>query len=347
MIQKKFLIIGAGIAGISLSKYLIDAGASVTLIDSGVNRSSVVAAGMINPIVFRRMTKSWRVDEFIPFAEDFYTNFGKACKQQFFFPITIRRMFSTEQERNFWLEKQELEAFSPYLIKVTKEDEHYSSAINIHGSGRVKNASYVSTVPFLEGVKKWLSERITILQETVDYSAIEPENSTYKNEKFDGIFFCEGVEVRHNPWFGSIPINPTKGETITIKSSEIPENESLNRKCFILPVGNSQFRVGATYAWDTYNDDLTEEGKNEMVENLSYLTNANYSIIGQTAGIRPTTLDRRPIMGRHEVYSNLFIFNGLGAKGYMLAPLLAKEMVEYVLEGKELDKEMRYSRLKK
>lgn len=347
MIQKKFLIIGAGIAGISLSKHLIDAGVTVTLIDSGVNRSSAVAAGMINPIVFRRMTKSWRVDEFLPFAEEFYINLGKACEQQFFFPITIRRMFSTEQERNFWLEKQELEAFKSYLTKVSKEDEQFAGAINIHGSGRIKNASYVSTVPFLEGVKKWLSERLSLLQETIDYSAIDPVESTYKGEKFDGILFCEGVEVRHNPWFGTIPINPTKGETITIKSSEIPENESLNRKCFILPIGNSEFRVGSTYVWDTYNSNLTEEGKNEMVENLSCLTTANYSIIGQTAGIRPTTLDRRPIMGRHEVYPNLFVFNGLGAKGYLLAPLLAKEMTEYVLEGKELGKEMLYSRLKK
>lgn len=347
MTQQKFLIVGAGIAGISIAKHLVDSGTSVTLIDNGINRSSAVAAGMINPIVFRRMTKSWRVDEFLPFAQDFYTKLGEECGEQYFFPITIRRMFSTEQERNFWLEKQEMEPFSPYLSKVTKEDREYDGAINIHGSGRVKNASYVSTVSFLEGMKKWLGERITILQETVDYSSIDPDKSTYKGEKFDGIIFCEGVEVRHNSWFETIPINPTKGETITIESSEIPENESLNRKCFLLPIGNSQFRVGATYVWDTYNSDLTEEGKNEMVENLSCLTNAKYSIIGQTAGIRPTTLDRRPIMGKHETFPTLFVFNGLGAKGYLLAPLLAKEMVEYILEGKELDKEMRYSRLKK
>lgn len=347
MVQKNFLVIGAGVAGICISRHLINSGHSITLIDSGINRSSAVAAGMINPIVFRRMTKSWRVDEFVPFAEDFYRSFGEETNSEFFFPLTIRRMFSTLQERNFWLEKQELETFSPYLSKVSPEDDMYENAINLFGSGRVKNASYIATTDFLNATKDWLRDKATVITDTVDYSQIDPETVKYKGEKYDGIIFCEGVEVRHNPWFGTIPINPTKGESIVIKSNKIPENESLNRKCFILPIGNSQFRVGATYVWDTYNDDLTKEGEEEMIDNLSYLTKANYSIIGHSAGIRPTTLDRRPILGKHEAFSGLYVFNGLGAKGYMLAPLLAKEMVQFILEDKILDKEIMYSRLKK
>jgi glycine/D-amino acid oxidase-like deaminating enzyme len=142
-----------------------------------------------------------------------------------------------------------------------------------------------------------------------------------------------------------MPINPTQGEILTITSENIIEIESLNRKCFILPIGNHHFKVGSTYIWDTYDSAITTTGKAEIEKNITYLTDSTYEVIAQNAGIRPTTLDRRPLIGAHMDYPNLHIFNGLGAKGYMLAPLLAKEMVDHILDGNLLDKETSISRL--
>jgi glycine/D-amino acid oxidase-like deaminating enzyme len=345
MTQQKILIIGAGISGIALAKHFIDRNHSITIIDSGINRSSVVAAGMINPIVFRRMTKSWRVDEFLTYLEHFYTSFEKECGETFFIPITIRRLFSSEQERLLWIERQDNDSFNEYIYPITEADNQFDEAINQFGSGRVKRSAYIATSIFLEATKNWIRKTHTLLQENLNYLDIDPKNGTYKGQKYDHIIFCEGVEVRHNPWFLNMPINPTQGETLTITSKEIIETESLNRKCFILPIGNHQFKVGSTYIWDTYNSNITEAGKVEIEKNITFLTNSPYEIIEQNAGIRPTTLDRRPLIGTHPSYSNIHIFNGLGAKGYMLAPLLAKEMVEHILDGKPLDKEVSISRL--
>lgn len=91
--MQKILVVGGGLAGSSLSFQLSRMGCKVTLIDSGVNVSSRVAAGMINPLVFRRMTKSWRVDEFIPYAVDFYQSIEQLTNSSFFHPVTIRRFF--------------------------------------------------------------------------------------------------------------------------------------------------------------------------------------------------------------------------------------------------------------
>ncbi len=345
MEQQKILIIGAGISGIAIAKHFIDRGHSITLIDSGINRSSIIAAGMINPIVFRRMTKSWRVDEFLPYLESFYTQFEKECNESFFIPITIRRMFSTEQERSLWIERQSTENFQDYIFPLTESDDKYDAAFNQFGSGRVKRSAYISTSIFLESTKKWISQYHTLITDTINYTNIDPAQSTYNGNVYDHIIFCEGVEVRNNPWFQNMPINPTQGETLTITSDSIIDNESLNRKCFILPIGNNEFKVGSTYVWDTYNSDITVAGRAEIEKNITYLTDSPYTIIDQNAGIRPTTLDRRPLIGTHPSFSNLHIFNGLGAKGYMLAPLLAKEMVEHILDGKLLDKEISISRL--
>jgi glycine/D-amino acid oxidase-like deaminating enzyme len=347
MTQQKFLIVGAGVAGITLAKHLIDAGHHITLVDSGNNRSSAVAAGLINPMVFRRMTKSWRLDEFSPFAIDFYTNWEQACNTQFYHPITIRRMFSSEQERGYWLKKQSNPDYQDYLTEVNEEDETYSLAKNDFGTGRVKRSSFISPKEFLAKGKEWIEQNNTVRQEQVDYSVIDPESGTYKGVNYDGIVFCEGVEIRHNPWFNHVPINPTKGETLTIESSSITETESLNRKCFILPIGDGKFRVGATYVWETYEDELTEEGKNDLIEKIQVLTDEPFEVIGHHAGIRPTMLDRRPILGRHPDYPSLYVYNGLGTKGYMLAPLLSKEMADFILHETEVDKEVSLGRFSK
>jgi len=347
MSQQKFLIIGSGIAGISLAYQLIKSNQKVTLVDSGVNFSSKVAAGMINPIVFRRMTKSWRVDEFLPFAEEFYTTLEKETKSSFFHPIKIRRIFSSQQEKGYWLDKQNKDDFKAYLNVVNESDLSFKPELCPLGTGRVSGASYVATEPFLESAKNWLREKADIHNEQVNYADIDPVNLTYKDEQYNAVIFCEGASIHLNPWFSEIEIQPTKGETLTIHSTSMNENESLNRKCFLLPIGEHKFRVGATYVWDTNNSEITEEGAEELKEKLSYITTDPYTIIDQHAGVRPTTYDRRPIMGKHAEFSGLYLFNGLGTKGYMIAPLLAKEMVDFMLYGTPMDKEVSLTRFSK
>ena len=43
-------------------------------------------------------------------------------------------------------------------------------------------------------------------------------------------------------------------------------------------------------------------------------------------------------MGTHPTMKNYHYFNGLGAKGYMLAPRLSFEFAEYLLKNKALNK---------
>lgn len=69
-----------------------------------------------------------------------------------------------------------------------------------------------------------------------------------------------------------------------------------------------------------------------------------YTVVDHKVGMRPTVSDRRPVLGMHPEHKGLFIFNGLGTKGYMLAPLLSFEMAEYMANGKPLHKEVEYTR---
>ena len=183
--------------------------------------------------------------------------------------------------------------------------------------------------------------------EKIQYTDIDPENARYKGEQFAKIIFCEGYHGLENPWFNYLPLQATKGETLTILSEEISRTESLNRKCFTLPVKDAIYRVGATYAWDDPTLHTTEEARTELIAHLQNLTPGNFEVIDQEAGIRPTVLDRRPLMGRHTNFPGLYIFNGLGTKGYLMAPLLAHEMSDFLLDEKILDREIDIQRYQK
>ncbi|MFA7275018.1 MAG: FAD-dependent oxidoreductase [Crocinitomicaceae bacterium] len=338
--MKHFLIIGGGIAGTCAAFQFLERNCKVTLVDSGENHSSLVAAGQINPIVFRRMTKSWRVDDFLPFARNFYEQLEKSTGLSIIADKPIRRLFAHEQERDEWLKRQEKPEFAPYLKTLTAEDMNFSKAKNSCGSGLVKQSFYVQSDHFLSGMRDTISthENGTWLQEKMEYAAIDPTNSTWKGVSYDGVLFCDGYLNCNNPYFNFLDVDQTKGEVLTIES-DIYAAESLNRKCFVLPQENGQYRVGSTYEWDCADLQPTEKARLEIEENLRSLVDNDFTVVKHLAGIRPTTKDRRPIMGEHPEIQDFYIFNGLGAKGYLLAPLLGKEMIEFILDKKPLHEE--------
>jgi len=345
--EKKYLIVGSGLAGISVAYHLIEKGFNVTMINNQENHSSLVAAGQINPLVFRRMTKSWRVDEFLPYAKTFYKDLEQKTSEEFYIPKTIRRLFSSAHEKELWLKKEDRIDFEPYMTKINSEDESYNLVKNEFGSGRIKQSSYVVAQKFLAGSLLWISKFGKISNETFDYDELNPSTGVYRGEEYDKIIFCEGYLNKNNPWFKHLPVETTKGEVLSFKSNHLPEEESLNRKCFILPIGKDVYRLGATYVWETENLEKTEKGKEELLAKYAMLSNDPIEILSHQVGIRPTSPDRRPIVGIHSEYEKLAIYNGLGTKGYMISPLLSREFIAFLIDGKELDKEIRLERFQK
>lgn len=340
--EKHFLIVGAGLSGLCVAIQLERRGYRVTLVDNGINHSSIVAAGMINPLVFRRMNKSWRVDDFLPFINTFYSALEQQTGEAFFHPVIIRRMFSSQQEREMWIEKETTPEFESYMHPITAEDDTYSLAINDFGSARLKGSCYIDTHRFLPAIKKFLNQRVQFLHEEFDYHGLN--NTQYKGIVYSDVIFCEGFMGKNNPWFSDLPLGQTKGETLLIRSESLPEDVSLNRKCFVLPKGNKTFKIGSNYQWNTIDPTPSDSGKETILNNLAHLTKEAVEVLEHSAGIRPTTIDRRPLIGTHQHNKNYHLFNGLGSKGYMIAPLLSNEFVEYLLDGKEINPEANIER---
>jgi len=342
----RILIFGAGLAGTCLAHQLLRRGQEVLIMDAGENHSSSIAAGMVNPMVFRRMNKSWRLDEFMQDAPAFYQEIGSEIGQEVFHPIVIRRFFSSEQEKQLWEERQELTEYQPYLEKLTSEDLQHQGATNLFGSGRVKQSFWIDAQQWVAQNSKYFREKGLLSTEEFEPECWEPSTRSYRNITYDQVIFCLGYRQKTEATFSFLPLQQTKGQTLLIQSAVLPENESLNRKCFVLPMGGKQFKVGATYEWNNASLETTLEAEEQLLNMLASLGNYDPQILEQKAGVRPTVLDRRPLMGEHPAYQGVYVFNGLGTKGYMMAPTLASELADFILEQKPLNPETDIRRFK-
>ena len=77
-----------------------------------------------------------------------------------------------------------------------------------------------------------------------------------------------------------------------------------------------------------------------LIEKLKKVINVPYTIISQSAGIRPTVAGRRPLVGIHPNYKKLIVLNGLGTRGVMIGPTIAKNLFNHLEYDEELDKEI-------
>lgn len=341
---KKALIFGAGLAGTCLAHQLISNGIDVKIVDNGSNHSSAIAAGIVNPMVFRRMNKSWRLDDFLPEAQAFYLKTEQLLGTKFYHPIVIRRFFSSQEERESWQSRSEDKPYESYLEQLTISDLQHIGALNTFGSGRVKNAFWVDAAKWIDQHFAYFRQLGLLLQTDFNAQLWDPKFLKYDGQTYDFVVFCMGYRQKDEATFSYLPLQQTKGQILLIESKLINETESLNRKCFVLPSGEGRFRVGATYEFNNPTLHVTEEARTVLLDNLASLGAYQPTVIGQSAGVRPTVLDRRPLMGKHPKYEGVYIFNGLGTKGYMMAPTLARELAAHMLENIPLHPETNISR---
>jgi glycine/D-amino acid oxidase-like deaminating enzyme len=134
-----------------------------------------------------------------------------------------------------------------------------------------------------------------------------------------------------------LKFKPAKGEVLTIYCKELKIKSIINKDFFILPLQQpNYFKVGATYNWTDLSDNTSSEARNYLTEKIKLLIPFTFEIVKQEAGVRPATIDRRPLIGFHQTHKNLGVFNGFGTKAVMLAPYFSKHFCDYMENKTEL-----------
>ena len=190
--MKNVLIIGGGIAGGSLALQLIEQNINVTVLDRGQNYSSVIASGMVNPMVFRRMNLSWRAAEMLPYARSFYNDLEQKFGIEFLADLKIRRFFSSDQERGYWEKKQHQSGYNDFLTVHSDFHKQVPNAKSEFGSGLVKSAFWIRSEVFMTGLHDYLSKQGVLNTAFFNENLFNASKLTYGSEKYDAVVFCCG-----------------------------------------------------------------------------------------------------------------------------------------------------------
>ncbi|MFT3793340.1 NAD(P)/FAD-dependent oxidoreductase [Flavobacterium sp.] len=340
-----YLIVGSGLAGIAFSETALQHGKSIRVFDNHSQQSSSVAAGLYNPVILKRFSGLQQAQQQLYAMQRFYEilepKIGVVVNHRM--PI-LRKFFSVEEQNNWFTasDKPNLSAFlSTELIH-----QQYPGIESPFGFGEVLQTGYVDTARLVQSYREYLSSHNWFDGSGFDYSQLEitADFVRYKDIEARQIVFAEGFGIKHNPYFNYLPLNGTKGELMIVRAPELKLDAIVKGNVFVLPIGNDLFKIGATYNWEDKTNEPTAEGRKELVEKANEILHCDYEIVSHLAGIRPTVKDRKPLLGTHPQYQNLHVFNGLGTRGVMLAPLMAQILFESIEEGKTIDRELRIER---
>lgn len=291
------------------------------------------------------MVKTWMADKLFSYLHDHYRMVEALTEEKFFHSMPLYRPFISIEEQNEWMSKSAEPLFEPYIESVFTQPA-FANVNDVYGGLLLKQCGYLDTTRYIESVRKLVERDAIFLTEDAKDSdlTVHPGGVQYKNYQADRIIFCNGTHA--NRWFGWLPIRPLKGETIRIQSSA-PQKLIINRGVYMVPASSEgEWRVGATYNFQDVTPNVTENARQELIEKMKELVSFPFNIVGQEWGLRPTTPDRRPILGKHPEFGSVWIFNGMGTKGVSLTPFFSEVLIHSIENDAPLNKEVDIERYK-
>jgi tRNA 5-methylaminomethyl-2-thiouridine biosynthesis bifunctional protein len=351
------IIIGAGINGCCSAYYLHQAGLKVALIDQdGIASGGSGAAGaFISP----KISKAGELKEIMGYAHIEALEFYTTHFPKFTLTKPLLHIANSPQEA------EKLEYFKrETFLHHTQIDEELISLL----TDEVSDDSYIY---FSEGAVVDAQGVCNKMVEGIDFYFFKADKLIHTDEMWQiGKIRAKYLVLSIGAYPKLLPIDYVGlrgiwGHRIDIKTStHIPC--ILHHHVSISPTINDSVAIGAThdvhyspFSGETYD---VEQGRNVLLEKASKtLKLNNINIINDYMGLRSGSNDYLPMLGnlvdaemtlnkfphlRHGqsvdpteyiYYPNLTMINGSGGYGFVLAPYLAKQLKEFIVDEKEID----------
>jgi tRNA 5-methylaminomethyl-2-thiouridine biosynthesis bifunctional protein len=351
------VIIGAGINGCSVAYEFIKEGKRVILFDTkGIASGGSGAAGaFISP----KFSKAGELKEIInsafTYSYDFYAkNFPNSFKQA--------------QLLHLAKDEAEDETLRIYKKNTTLPLLKMSASTKMQLSKEAKEREYISInagVVDAQSVCNDMACGAKFVQEKVD-SLVYNDDFWVINESYS----AKNVVLATGAYDMLIPepyikLRGVWGHRIDVKTSTKNDN-SIHQFVSISPAQEGKLAIGATHnvhyhpqknreAYDV------EQGRKELLKKASQtISLENATVVKDYTGLRSGSFDYMPLVGslvlsketlltcknilhvkkpdfkEYMYYPNLFMLNGSGGYGFVLAPYLAKILTDNILHGKAI-----------
>ncbi len=318
--QAKWILVGQGLAGTCLAWALWQRGVKFLVVDRGVGGSSRIAAGMVNPITGKNFEPSWRIEEFLPEALGFYAWVEERLGQQIWRPFPVLRLAGSAKEWRKIVSKLELAHVAPWVLGEVAVSQVWAGAVELRGGG------WLDTRAFLDGSRAFF-EALGCYQSGDFVTANQSQQ----------VIHCDGAAGLLAGHCG--PSRCAKGEILSVRASDWDETHiRIGAGGWLIPQGQRIFKVGSTYEWLELDEVPTAKARLRVEEIASRLGGEGFEVIHHQAGIRPILRRSEPLIG--PLKEGAWMFNGLGSKGSLYAPGMARRLVSWLLDGTEPEPEV-------
>lgn len=323
--DKPITIVGHGIAGCVMAMTLWRKNIPFQLVGTSLpGEASMASCGLIAPVTGRRYVKAWKIETYIETSKDFYGWTEKVLGKSFFNEIEIVRFLTNTEAAKAWEHRLSDPEYSQYISM-----KKYASIDVLKKPYGILTGGYrLDTPKWLNAVRAFLAKKDLM---TIPEQPVEIQNHN------DNVFILATGAADHNLAHGIIP---NKGEALIVRLPKWKIPVIMKDEIFIVPLYDDVYWIGSYYQPWPENPFPTEAGKQQLLQALTQLYEGPIEILEHLAGVRPTVDDRRPIIGAFPGRTNVFLFNGMGTKATSLAPYWAEQLIDHILNGVSLPKEV-------
>ena len=333
-----YIIVGQGVAGTMMAHALLKRDFQVLVVDRGHHKSSTAsAAGLINPVTGRRFVKAWMYEELREAALQMYGELEELLGRKFIYEQPIARGIAYEAEKKNLDKRFDKPAYSKFIHSLDAEPSIKNRFSTQLGWVTLKQGLQVDIQGLIAEYRDYLMGQGQIQEEEFDFSelTLKGEKVVYRGIEAGGIIFAQGAGGMSHPFFDYLNYEPSKGQAEVVELEGSPLDYIYKGPVFVVPLpGRKEHWVGTINKWEFDGDLPEKEMKKELMDKLNSCINEDFTAVESLSGIRMGTKDRKPVIGVHPLHRNLYIFNGMGAKGTSFAPFWSEYMADF-LTGKK------------
>ncbi len=324
-------IVGQGLTGSLLSLMLDARGIPFVVQDVALpGASTPVAPGIVNPLAGRKFIPPANIFQLLADVHEVLGLAETVLQNTFWHACPILRVFADPAQIDRF-EKGLADGTNTAFVNERHAPDSVPGINDTFGSFSTTGGGWANLPLLKSTTRSWLKASARLIEEPWD-----PQSPPQQER----VCFCEGWQVRENPHWNFIPHNPAKGEMLLVEFAEpLPRHQIYNQSCWVQPIEDRLWRVGATYSWSNFNSEASPDGTADLKERLQLLTRIPFKVVDQVAGVRPIVEDYLPVIGPHPRHNNWFILNAMGSKGVLQAPHAVKTFTAFLLGHEALPKD--------
>ena len=331
----RILVIGQGLAGTLVSHFGLQRGWDVHVIDAGLPSASSVAAGMFNPMSFRRVVEVWEAEQHLSVMRQTFQDLEAITGSKLLYELPIHKRIPNSDYASLWKDK------SHKLQWLETQPQPWPT------EGVVEGGGWVNLPLLLDLWRKRLATEKRFEQRPFQ----DDDMQGLKAGSWNAVIDCRGIHAGLANDLPNLDIRSNRGELLTIQcttaSDAPPESHILNFGKWTIPTALGEWRLGASYEWNRTDLDPTEETQNFLLSSLSAAVPGlgPIEVVDHLVGLRPVSRDRRPAAGPYPGIPGWFVLNGLGTRGVLIGPRWAQHLMRIISKESAQTIETQPSRL--